>query len=165
MHGAISCLSNTGNLAIPMAHEKVKSVLLFTTIFLIVGAVSWAVVSAQQASDPTDQIIPQFDLQGHIRDTVMAHIASTHSEVSPLFSDTGWTGGRVETTLLGAETYTYQSEGWNVTINYPVVQDPVYSVTVHYSVPEGTMGIPYSVDWEGTWQDSNITETNFVFAQ
>jgi hypothetical protein len=148
-----------------MVHEKTKSVILFITIFTIVGAVSWAVVSAQQSSEQSNQTVPQFDLQGYIRDTVMTHIADVHSEVSPLLSDTGWTGGRVETGLMGAETYTYQSQGWNVTLHYPVIPNPVYSVTVTYSVPEGTIGIPYNVSWEGNWQNGNITETSFVFAQ
>lgn len=65
--------------------------------------------------------------------------------------------------MLGAETYTYQNGGWNVTINYPVIPEPVYNVIVHYAVPAGQIGIPYRVVWDGTWQDGNITETKFTF--
>lgn len=147
-----------------MAHEKVKSVILFITIFSIVGAVSWALVSAQQTSDQ-DQTVPKFDLQGHIRDAVMTYVADEHPETAPLMNTAGWTGGRVETDLLGSETYSYQGGGWDVTVENAVVLDPVYSVTVHYTQPTGEVGIPYNVVWEGLWQDGNITETSYTFAQ
>ncbi len=142
--------------------------MLFLTILTIVGTVSWAVVSAQQLPPPQttqNQDVPRFDLQGHICDTVMAYVAANHSEVSGLLGTEGWTGGRLETGLVGAETYVYQNGGWNVTVSNPVILEPVYTVVVHYAVPADQIGIPYSVVWEGTWQDGNITETNFVFAQ
>jgi len=76
-----------------------------------------------------------------------------------------WSGGRVETGLLGSEKYVYESNGWTVTISYPVVADPVYSVAVEYSVPAGVISIPYAVAWEGTWENGVVTEASFVFAQ
>jgi hypothetical protein len=147
-----------------MAHEKIKAVLIFITIFSIVGGVSWALVSAQQVSSQ-DQLVPQFDLQAHIRDTVLASVAGQHPETAPLMPTEGWTGGHVETKLLGSDTYSYQSGGWDVEIQNAVVLDPVYTVTVHYTQPSGEVGIPYNVMWEGLWQDGNITETTYTFAQ
>jgi hypothetical protein len=75
-----------------------------------------------------------------------------------------WTGGRVDRGLIvGAELYTYISGGWNVTMTYPVYPNPIYTVTADYSSP--SLGIPYRVIWEGTWQNGTITETSYTFAQ
>jgi hypothetical protein len=76
-----------------------------------------------------------------------------------------WTGGREDPGLLGAETYTYQTQGWNVTIHYPVVACPVYNLTVDYSTASGEASIPYSVTGKGIWQDGCVTEASYVFAQ
>jgi hypothetical protein len=51
-------------------------------------------------------------------------------------TDLVWTGGRITPpNLLGAETYMYYNQGWNVTITYPVVLNPVYKVVADYSAP------------------------------
>jgi hypothetical protein len=78
--------------------------------------------------------------------------------------DLVWTGGRVTPPkLLGAETYMYYSQGWNVTITYPVVPNPIYKVTADYSALG--ISIPYRIIWKGTWQNEVIKETSYVFAQ
>jgi hypothetical protein len=75
-----------------------------------------------------------------------------------------WTGRRATPpNRIGAETYMYYSQGWNLTVNYPVVPNPIYTVTADYSAP--FTGIPYRIIWQGTWQNGTINETSYIFAQ
>ncbi|XES77013.1 MAG: hypothetical protein ACBZ72_12680 [Candidatus Bathyarchaeia archaeon] len=152
-----------------MAHEKIKALIVFVTIFAVVGGVSWVVVNAQQipkqAQDQPENV-PEPTLQEDIREAALTYIGENHPEALQFMSDLNWTGGRVTPpNLLGAETYTYQAEGWNVTIHYPVVADPIYSITVDYSTANGVIGILYHLIWEGSWQAGCVTETSYVFAQ
>ena len=150
-----------------LAHEKIRAAIVFVTIFAIVGGVSWALVNAQQTPNLPDQpqTMPKLIIHEQIRDAAIAYIGSSHPETQQLMNQLNWTGGRQETGLVGAETYLYQAQRWTVTLRYPVVPNPVYSVTVEYSTQSGAMGIPYSVFWEGTWQNGTITETSFLLAQ
>ena len=102
--------------------------------------------------------------QEQIRNSVMVYLENNHNEVAQFLGNLNWTGGRATPTgLVGAETYTYLSGGWNVTITYPVIPNPTYRVTADYSA-QG-ISIPYRVIWEGTWQNGAITETSYTFAQ
>ena len=65
--------------------------------------------------------------------------------------------------IVGAETYMYYSKGWNFTINYPVVPNPIYNIIADYSAV--SISIPYRIIWKGTCQNEIIKETNYVFAQ
>ncbi len=155
---------------IKLAHEKVRAVIVFLTVFAVVGGVSWALVNAQQIPQNQEQnqpqTTPEVTLQEDIRNKVMTYIGASHSDTLQFMSDLNWTGGRVTPeNLLGAETYTYQAQGWTVTIHYPVVLDPVYEVTVDYSTASGAIGIPYHITWEGTWQAGCVTEVSYVFVQ
>jgi hypothetical protein len=79
-----------------------------------------------------------------------------------------WTGGRTTPEgIVGGETYTYTSPEWNVTITYPVVPNPIYSITADYSATSANSNasIPYRVTWQGTWENGNVTETSYDFAQ
>ena len=150
-----------------MAHEKIRAAIVFVTIFAIVGGVSWALVNAQQTLNQPDQPQPMPKLMIHeqIRDAAIAYIGSSHPETLQFMNQLNWTGGRRETGLVGAETYIYHAEGWSVTLHYPVVPNPVYSVTAQYATQSGAIGIPYSVFWDGIWQNGTITETSFLLAQ
>jgi hypothetical protein len=102
--------------------------------------------------------------QEQIRDSIMNYIKLNHNETAQFMQNLNWTGGRVDRgAIVGSELYTYLSGGWNVTMTYPVVLNPIYTVTADYKA-QG-IGIPYRVIWEGTWQNSTITETNYIFAQ
>ena len=157
---------------IKLAHEKVKAVIVFLTIFAVVGGVSWALVSAQQIPTQTQeqpdqpQVMPKSTLHEDIRDAVMAYIGANHPEAQQLMGDLNWTGGRATPeNLLGAETYAFQSQGWNLTLHYPVIPNPVSDITVDYSSASGAMGIPYRVIWGGIWENGCITEISYCFAQ
>ncbi len=116
----------------------------------------------------TDQLVRngsvELSREEKIRDSIMDYIEFNHPETARFMVGLVWTGGRVTpASLVGAEAYVYTGSGWKVTLNYPVVQNPVYSVTADYSAP--FIGIPYRVIWEGSWQNWRITEKSFVFAQ
>ena len=151
-----------------MAHEKIRAAIVFVTIFAIVGGVSWALVNAQQTPNQPDQTqtMPKLTIHEQIRDTAITYVARNHPETAQFMNNLSWTGGRQDTKFLGAETYIYQAQGWNVTIHYPVVANPIYSITAEYSASaSGGVGIPYRVTWEGTWQNGTITETSFLLVQ
>jgi hypothetical protein len=109
---------------------------------------------------------PPMTEREQIRDAVMAYIQTNHPLTTQYTQDLTWTGGRVETGRVGAETYVYSTPrgplggaGWVVTINYPVVPNPVYSISANYS-QSGILN-PKSVVWVGTWQSGNIVETSY----
>jgi len=94
----------------------------------------------------------------------MNYIKSNHPETAPFMTNLNWTGGRATPqNILGAETYKYYSQGWNFTIRYPVVPDPIYNLVADYSTT--SIGIPYRIIWNGTWQNEVINETSYIFAQ
>lgn len=107
--------------------------------------------------------------QEQIRDSIMNYIGINHDQTVQFMQDLNWTGGRVETGLTGAEKYNYTTlisapgaAGWTLTLDYPVVPNPVYTVTANYT--QTGVQTPFNVDWEGTWQSGAITETSYVFS-
>jgi hypothetical protein len=119
-----------------------------------------------ESASPTPSPTPSPDetLQEKIRDSIMNFIKSNHPETAQFIEDLAWTGGRVTPqNLVGAETYMYYSLGWNFTLSYPVVPNAIYTITADYSAV--SIGIPYRVIWQGTWQNEVINETSYVFAQ
>jgi hypothetical protein len=102
--------------------------------------------------------------QEKVRDAIMSFVKSNHPETAQFMKELEWTGGRVTpSNLVGAETYRYYSQGWNITISYPVVQNTIYSIVADYSAIG--ISIPYRIIWNGTWQNEVINETSYVFAQ
>ena len=116
--------------------------------------------SVQPTPTPTSELTTQ----EKIRDSTMSFMKSDHPETAQFMKDLVWTGGRVmPQNLVGGETFMYYSQGWNVTINYPVVPNAIYNIVADYSAPY--IGIPYRIIWKGTWQNEVIIETSYVFAQ
>ena len=116
------------------------------------------------ASPTTTPFPSEIDMPEKIRDSVIDFIKSNHPETAVFVKDLVWTGGReTPSNIVGAETYMYYSNGWNVTINYPVVPNSIYSIVADYSAP--STGIPYRIIWVGTSQNEVIKETSYVFAQ
>ena len=158
-----------------MAREKIKATILLLAVFAIVGGISWALVNGQQVpaqedngtNDQSPQTMPKLTLFEDIRDAAMDFIKTNHTDAAQFINNLAWIGGKIETNLLGGEKYVYQSQGWKVTITFPVIPNPVYSINAEYSARSepGSIGIPYHVTWEGTWQNGVVAETNYVFAQ
>jgi len=113
-------------------------------------------------SPPTPS--PILSEQEAVRNSVMNYIKTSHPETAQFMNNLVWTGGRATPhDIVGSETYIYYARGWNFTMTYPVIPQPVYSLTADYKAPD--VGIPYRVIWEGTWQNQIINETDYVFAQ
>jgi hypothetical protein len=122
---------------------------------------------------PTNSINPtltptpspiEITTQEKVRDAVMHYIKSNHPETSQFIQELVWTGGRTTPpNVVGAETYMYYSQGWNVTINYPVVPNAIYKIETDYSAIG--ISIPYRIIWKGTWQNEVLNETSYIFAQ
>jgi hypothetical protein len=149
-----------------MLRKKMALVVVCAAVFVCFISIGWALLHSPSENEPVDQVNDnEFLTPEQIRDAVMGFIEANHPETGQLMGELVWTGGREETGLLGAEIYNYESLGWKVTISYPVIVNPVYAVTVNYSVPAGVISIPYAVIWEGSWENGIVTEASFVFAQ
>jgi hypothetical protein len=108
---------------------------------------------------------PQLTTQEQVRTDVMNYIKTNHSDTAQYMKSLSWTGGDVTAQgLVGASTYVYTSGGWNVTMAYPIVLDPSYTVAVTYTDQALSSALsPYQVIWVGTWQSGNITETTYAY--
>ena len=97
----------------------------------------------------------------------MAYIKANHNETEPYMKNLSWTGGRATPEgIVGAETYSYQSSSWIVTIQYPVVPHPTYTVTAKYtSFPPYYQSSPQDllISWQGNLQNGTLTETAYNF--
>jgi hypothetical protein len=107
--------------------------------------------------------------QAQIRDSIMNYIKINHDQTAQFMQNLNWTGGKVETGLVGAEKYNYttlisapSAAGWTLTLDYPVVPNPIYTVTAHYT--QTGVQTPYNVEWGGKWQSGAITETSYTFS-
>jgi hypothetical protein len=113
---------------------------------------------------PTLTPSPELTTLERIRNSIIYYVESNHPETFQFMTNLVWTGGRATPpNLVGAETYMYYSQGWNVTINYPVYPNTIYKIVADYSA--NSIGIPYRIIWKGTWQNEVINETSYVFAQ
>jgi hypothetical protein len=113
---------------------------------------------------PTDE--PN-GVQPLVRDDAIAYIQDNHPEAEEYITELNWTGGRIETGLIGAEKYVYTtltsalgSAGWTVTITNPVVLNPIYTLNVNYT--QTGVQNPVVISWDGTWQNGTITETSYL---
>jgi hypothetical protein len=150
-----------------MKHSKLISLVVMLTIFGSVAGVCWVLATIQQSIDQPPNQMPKLMIQENIRDATMTYIATNHQETAVFTGALNWTGGRQGTNLLGSETYTYQSDGWTVTIHYPVIANPISDISVNYAAQSTSdeMSIPYALAWQGIWENSSITETSYSFAQ
>jgi len=101
-----------------------------------------------------------------VRDMTMAYIKTHHKETAQYMQSFSWTGGDITPYgIVGGEWYSYQSAGWNITIQYPVALPPgsitTYSVTATYT-SQVTPG-EVIVSWQGTLQNDVVTETAYTF--
>ncbi len=106
------------------------------------------------------------DSTQQIRNETMTYIENNHTETAQYMQNLNWSGGRIDTDLVGAEKYVYTtltealgSAGWTVTISYPVVPNPLYTLIVNYT--QTGVQNPVNISWNGTWQNGTITETNY----
>ncbi|MCX8150859.1 MAG: hypothetical protein N3D85_05100 [Candidatus Bathyarchaeota archaeon] len=152
-----------------MKHPKFVSLVVMMLVFSSVAGTCWAISAVREQNEQQpNKPVPKLAIHGQIRDSAVEYIKVNHPEVAPFIDKFDWSGGSVTPkNLLGAETHVYTSSGWIVEINYPLVANPVYIITVNYNVPaeEGSVSIPYTVQWEGRWINNGITEISYCFAQ
>jgi hypothetical protein len=106
--------------------------------------------------------------QEQVRDLTMDYISTNHPQTAQYMNSHTWTGGRTTPEgIMGAETYSYQNSGWNVTMQYPVVPNPIFSIKVEYAPIQSYYSQASSssaiVSWQGTMQNGTITETAYHF--
>ncbi len=65
--------------------------------------------------------------------------------------------------LVGASTWGYTQGEWEITVSYPIVLEPVYTVVIDYAPQH--LGIPYHLYWEGTVDNGVVTEIYFWLAE
>jgi hypothetical protein len=105
------------------------------------------------------------------------YLLDTHNETQPYQQNIlGWTGGAVPNPegFVGSQTYRYSAVGWNqtsmysagwtITVQYPIVPNPIYNVNITSVWPHDASG-SIIIDWQGTWQDGTVTETSYTHAQ
>lgn len=103
--------------------------------------------------------------QEQIRDAVISYIRTQHSQTAPYMQDFMWSGGMMpQGMMLGSSAYSYQSNGWNMTMRHPVVPNPIYTITANYTSPISEVTPKRNmIMWSGTWQNGTITETGYTF--
>lgn len=167
-----------------MKQQKLLMIIAVVAIVLIVGGFgTWTLLNTNQPSStatpsptatPTPEPSPSPDdtVQQQVRDVAMNYIKTNHPETEQYMTDLSWTGGRQATAegLVGAETYVYETvhgalggQWWTVEFSYPVVLNPVYTVSANYT-QSGVLS-PVTIAWKGTWQNGAITETIYSFNQ
>jgi hypothetical protein len=136
---------------------------IFVALF---GSILIAVCGVGLVFANSTNLLLELSTQTQLRDAVIQYIENNHPETVQFLADLpDWTGGKVETQLLGAETYTYKNHGWKVTIQYSIVPKPLYIITANYNVPSDGISIPYTVYWQGTFSNGILTEKDYTFAQ
>jgi len=126
-----------------------------------IGTYQDGIIIETQCSIPaaTDLTQPQ------VRDLTMQYIKAYHNQTAPYMQNLVWSGGSVTNgTIVGSETYAYiagGSAGWIVTLQYPVVPNPLYNVNATYSAPASPASPP--IDWEGFMQGGVICEGKFTY--
>lgn len=126
------------------------------------GGFSWIgtciddVITETSCNLPADTTLTQ----EQARDLTLQYINAYHNETLLYMHDLSWMGGRMnQGMMVGSETYSYQSTGWNVTMQYPVVPNPIYNITADYTLTGDTPAMM----WQGTLQNGAITQTNYSY--
>ncbi|MCL4429597.1 MAG: hypothetical protein M1167_02475 [Chloroflexi bacterium] len=114
----------------------------------------------QTINVPLDQTL---STQEQVRDITMAYIKAYHTQTGQYMQGFMWSGGRMTAMgMMGSETYSYQSSGWNMTMQYPVVPNPIYTITAQYT-STGMHSGNALVTWQGTMQNGTVTETDYKY--
>ena len=91
----------------------------------------------------------------------MAYLKIYHNETTPYMNDMSWTGGRMDMGMMvGSDKYNYQTNGWNVTMQNPVVPNPIYTITAEYTPANMHSAM---MTWEGTLQNGTITQSSYKY--
>jgi hypothetical protein len=144
---------------------------IILVVAIVGGYAAWQYTS-KPAATPTPTVTPtptltatptppltfgETPIQEQVRDQVMNYTKENYPKTTSFMQNLSWTGGDVTPSgLVGASYYTYLSSGWNVSMWYPIVPDPIYNITADYA----SGGV--SITWRGTWQNGTITEVSYT---
>jgi hypothetical protein len=77
--------------------------------------------SPSSQTSPIASPSPELATQEQIRDSVINYIKMQHNQTAPYMQGLMWTGGMMSNGMMvGSSTYSYESNGWNVTMQYPI---------------------------------------------
>jgi hypothetical protein len=135
--------------------NKVTVALIIVVVAVLLTATA---LGLQNGTAPeTQEVVPE--PPEFARDTSITYILQAHEELGALSVPSSWEMENLTPGLLGASNLQYTGDGWTVTVSYPVVLEPTYTVEVEYT---GEVGF----QWTGTVsQDWNVAETNFTVVQ
>lgn len=113
----------------------------------------------------TSNNVPQSSLdQEQLRDLIMLYIKAYHNRTEPYMQSLTWMGGRMTPMdMMDSEFYSYQSSGWNVTLQYKVTPNPIYTITAQYKPMQYWNTGDILISWQGKMQNGIITETAYKF--
>ncbi len=101
--------------------------------------------------------------QEQVRDLTMMYLEAYHNQTTQYMHDLAWTGGMMDMGMMvGSSKYSYQSSGWNVTMQNPVVPNPTYTITARY-MPMNMHSTNAVITWEGALQNGIIAETKYEY--
>jgi hypothetical protein len=123
-----------------------------------------ATASAQPTATPEPGTTEPNLTVEQIRSAIMTYIRTSHNQTINYMPTAAWTGGHVDSMGVGSEKYSYLNQNWNVTLQYPVVPNAVYTVTADYSPMQGASVAQPTIAWKGTWQSGVIIETSYSFS-
>jgi hypothetical protein len=99
-----------------------------------------------------------------IRDLISLYIQAYHNQTEPYMQSLTWIGGKITPMgMIGSELYSYQSSGWNVTMQYPVTPNPIYTIDAQYKPMQYWNTGDVLISWQGKLQNGIITETAYKF--
>ncbi len=111
-----------------MNESKTVAFNVLCTAIIVVGTAGF-IGLALSGPQPSDRFIDREDA----RDLAIDHAFRSHPELSGVPAATSWeTIDLTPQGLVGASKWQYTSEGWTVTVSYPVVQHPIYTVEIWY---------------------------------
>ena len=91
------------------------------------------------------------------RNLAVHYLVKSHPEMAAYINDAvPWKGGRITPEgLLGHETYRYSGDGWAATVEWNVVPQPVYEITLSYNRGQ--------IVWKANlYVDCEIRETKYI---
>jgi hypothetical protein len=134
-----------------------KLTILFA--FIVVAALSTATVLGLQNGTASENQEAVPEPPEFARDTAITYILQAHEELGAPQVPSSWEMENLMPGLLGASNLQYTADGWTVTVSYPVVLEPTYTVDVKYT---GEVCFQWTGIVSQTW---TVAETDFKVVQ
>lgn len=159
--GAETYMFTNGNWQVEMHYPVVPYPIY--TINCTAGDLTWSgtyqngVINETACSLPAQTTMTQ----AQMRDLTLMYLQGTHNETSSYMHDMSWTGGRMDMGMMvGSDKYNYMSNGWNMTIQNPVVPNPIYTVTAVYTPSNMHSAM---MTWVGQIHNGAITQESYQY--